>query len=191
MTRCLSPSRSHCLSLLFALPLLTVACALPSGVPVDEVSAVSFGNLADNPVVGWYSPAERHGLIRVTDDGAGAYKGGASLRVDFLREPEVGAGRPSVSRVVDLEGMPRRARFHLDLKGDVVGEVALVAYVWEGNVARRIAEAEATVSRDWASHAVEIDVPGEHERVGLFVYLPQAERGSLWLGAPRFDPCGD
>lgn len=178
-------------SLSLLLPLLALACTTPSSPGGAGARALAFAGLADNPVVGWYAPADRHGLIRVTDDPATFRKGSASLRVDFLREAAEGGGRPSVSRVVDVQGLSRRARFHIDVKGEVDGEVALVAYVWEGDVARRIARTTAAVSRDWAGHSVEFDVPDDHERVGLFVYLPQTERGSLWLGAPRLDSCDD
>lgn len=182
-----------CRTLLLVSPLLALACASPPPTTAvgDNAGSLEFAGLADSPLAGWYSEADRLGLVRVSRDDAAPCGGASSMRVDFLSEPESGAGCPSVSRVIDVGGMARSARFSVDLRGDVSGEAVLTAYVWDGNLARCIAEAPARVSSSWSSHSLEVEVPHDREQVGLFVYLPRADRGSLWLGAPRFAASGE
>jgi len=170
--------------------LLLSACASP--VPPEKSGvthgrALDFTELAASPAVGWYSEAARDGRVRIRRDDSVRCEGIASISIDVLQPTSPAAGRASISQVLDTADSPCEMRFSLELMGEVAGEVVLAAYVWDSGVARCLAQTDVYVSESWRPCSVQFSVPIDNKRVGLFVYLPDAGTGSLWLGRPRLE----
>ncbi|MCK5943652.1 MAG: hypothetical protein KAI24_16840 [Planctomycetes bacterium] len=166
--------------------LLLCSCAAPGLAPVaaPDTTPLAFTGLARNPAEGWHSDAGDEGRLTVTDD-ASAAASGSGVRVDLVDPATLDEGHQSLMRVLYAENVPRQATFSVDLKGDVAGEVLLAAYVWNDNIAQCLAKTSTVVDERWRPGRLAFDVPPDHEHVGLFVYFPRAEKGSIWLRAAQ------
>jgi len=168
--------------------LLACGCSSPSPRAGGRLIDPGFesNGIAASPVVGWYSDDVKDGRLRVANDSTFRVEGTRSLRVDVIHPRGPADGRASISQVIDIApSQERRFEVSVALRGRAGDLVTLHIYVWDGNVARRLAAKDVTVQAEWASTTLQFEVPRNYDKFGVFVYVPNEPDASVWLDDVR------
>jgi hypothetical protein len=165
-------------------------CSAPSATSHESALLVDRGletvTLAPSPLTGWYSDAAREGRVLVARDDALFCEGRSSMRIEVLRPPSAEEGAPSITQVVQIPSdAPREMELSVRLRGSAPGCVTLFAYVWDGDVARTVAQREVAVDASWTQSALRWIVPEDREQLGLFVYVPVDAGTRIWIDDAR------
>lgn len=177
----------HCVAIIaFA----SLGCRGLAPAPTLEMTIVDpgfeRGEFADSPVEGWYSDDARNGRLTASADTDRRIEGERSLRVELLEPRAEGWGRASVSQAIAIDP-PARGELEVSLALCAAADLAIRIELceWREGVAHVLARRDLAIGPRWTVSTLRFRVARDCDRIGAFVYLPNAPGARVWLDDAR------
>lgn len=155
--------------------------------------------LANAPLSGWFSDDvmyrndSRFAGVTMTPDSQVKVEGQYSLRIEQMRPRALGQGQAFLAQAVRLPkrgGATRNFELSVQTRGGMNGPLTIQVYVWDGNVARIIAQRDVKVGSEWEAATLDFKVPEGRDQFGVWFYLPRDDEAQLWLDDVRLTARG-